>query len=123
MKIHEYQGKELFRKYNVPVPNGVVIDDAKDAAKAAEKLGTKVTVVKAQIHAGGRGKGGGVKLAKSPKEAEQHAKKILGMTLVTHQTGPEGRLVRRVLPDGSGRTPRAQGPPRRVRKDASCAGS
>ena len=97
MKIHEYQGKELFRKYNVPVPNGVVIDDAKDAAKAAEKLGTKVTVVKAQIHAGGRGKGGGVKLAKSPKEAEQHAKKILGMTLVTHQTGPEGRLVRRVL--------------------------
>ena len=97
MKIHEYQGKELFRKYNVPVPNGVVIDDAKDAAKAAEKLGTKVTVVKAQIHAGGRGKGGGVKLAKSPKEAEQHAKKILGMTLVTHQTGPEGRLVRKVL--------------------------
>ncbi len=97
MKIHEYQGKELFRKYNVPVPNGVVIDNAKDAAKAAEKVGTKVVVVKAQIHAGGRGKGGGVKLAKSTKEAEEHARKILGMTLVTHQTGPEGRLVRKVL--------------------------
>ncbi|QPJ62780.1 MAG: ADP-forming succinate--CoA ligase subunit beta [Candidatus Nitronauta litoralis] len=96
MKIHEYQGKQLLGKYGVPVPNGVLIHDAKDAAKAATKVGTKITVVKAQIHAGGRGKGGGVKLAKSPKEAEQHAKKILGMTLKTHQTGPEGRLVKKV---------------------------
>ena len=97
MKIHEYQGKALLAKYNVPVPNGIVIKNAKDAAKTAKKIGTEVVVVKAQIHAGGRGKGGGVKLAKSTKEAEEHASKILGMTLVTHQTGPEGRLVNQVL--------------------------
>ena len=97
MKIHEYQGKELFRKYNVPVPNGKLIHNQSEAAQAAGEIGTPVVVVKAQIHAGGRGKGGGVKLAKSPQEAEQHAGNILGMTLVTHQTGPEGRLVKKVL--------------------------
>ncbi len=87
----------MFAKYNVPVPNGILVSKPADAAKAARKLGTKVTVVKAQIHAGGRGLGGGVKLAKSPKEAEKYAKQIIGMTLVTHQTGPEGRLVKKVL--------------------------
>ena len=97
MKIHEYQAKEILRKYNVPVPNGVLISKKSEAAKAAKKLGTSVVVVKAQIHAGGRGKGGGVKLAKSPQEAEKHAGKILGMTLVTPQTGDEGRLVKKVL--------------------------
>ncbi|MCH6579858.1 MAG: ADP-forming succinate--CoA ligase subunit beta [Nitrospinae bacterium] len=97
MNIHEYQGKELFRKYNVPVPNGILIHDKSEAVRAAGEIGTPVVVVKAQIHAGGRGKGGGVKLAKSPQEAEQYAGDILGMTLVTHQTGPAGRLVRKVL--------------------------
>lgn len=97
MKIHEYQGKELLSKYNVPVPNGKLIHSADEAAEAARELGTSVVVVKAQIHAGGRGKGGGVKLAKSPEEAAQYAGQILGMTLVTHQTGPEGRLVKKVL--------------------------
>ena len=97
MKIHEYQGKELFRKYNVPVPNGKLIHSKSEAVLAASEIGTPVVVVKAQIHAGGRGKGGGVKLAKSPQEAEKHAGDILGMTLVTHQTGPEGRLVKKVL--------------------------
>jgi succinyl-CoA synthetase beta subunit len=97
MKIHEYQGKEIFRKYNIPVPNGKLIHDKSEAVQAAGEIGTPVVVVKAQIHAGGRGKGGGVKLAKSPQEAEQYAGNILGMTLVTHQTGPEGRLVKKVL--------------------------
>jgi len=97
MKIHEYQAKEILRKYNVPVPNGVLISSKSEAAKAAKKVGTKVVVVKAQIHAGGRGKGGGVKLAKSPAEAEKHAGNIIGMTLVTPQTGAEGRLVKKVL--------------------------
>ena len=97
MKIHEYQAKEILRKYNVPVPNGVLVSSKSEAAKAAKKVGTKVVVVKAQIHAGGRGKGGGVKLAKSPVEAEKHAGNILGMTLVTPQTGAEGRLVKKVL--------------------------
>ena len=97
MKIHEYQAKEILRKYNVPVPNGILITKKSEAAEAAKKLGTDVVVVKAQIHAGGRGKGGGVKLAKSPQEAEKHAGNILGMTLVTPQTGPEGRLVKKVL--------------------------
>ena len=97
MKIHEYQAKEILRKYNVPVPNGVLISSKSEAAKAAKKVGTKVVVVKAQIHAGGRGKGGGVKLAKSPAEAEQHAGNIIGMTLVTPQTGADGRLVKKVL--------------------------
>ena len=97
MKIHEYQAKEILRKYNVPVPNGVLVSSKSEAAKAAKKVGTKVVVVKAQIHAGGRGKGGGVKLAKSPAEAEKHAGNIIGMTLVTPQTGAEGRLVKKVL--------------------------
>jgi len=97
MKIHEYQAKEILRKYNVPVPNGVLISKKSEARAAAKKLGTPVVVVKAQIHAGGRGKGGGVKLAKSPAEAEKHTGNIIGMTLVTPQTGPEGRLVKKVL--------------------------
>jgi succinyl-CoA synthetase beta subunit len=97
MKIHEYQAKEILRKYNVAVPNGVLISNKSSAVAAAQKVGTDVVVVKAQIHAGGRGKGGGVKLAKSPQEAEKHAGNILGMTLVTPQTGPEGRRVKKVL--------------------------
>ncbi len=97
MKIHEYQGKELLKKYGVPVPRGIVARTADEAFNAAQELGTEVVVVKAQIHAGGRGKGGGVKLAKSPAEAREVAEKILGMQLVTHQTGPEGRKVRVLL--------------------------
>lgn len=96
MKVHEYQAKEILRRYGVPTPRGVVVDNPEDARKAAETLGGRV-VVKAQIHAGGRGKGGGVKLAKDPAEAAELARKIIGMNLVTHQTGPEGRLVRTVL--------------------------
>ena len=97
MKIHEYQGKELLKKYGVPVPNSIVANTPEEAEQAAKDLGTAVTVVKAQIHAGGRGKGGGVKLAKSPEEAKQIASEMLGMTLVTHQTGPEGREVKTLL--------------------------
>ena len=97
MNIHEYQAKEVLAKYGVAVPKGVVIDNAKKAAAVSRKLGTDIVVVKAQIHAGGRGKGGGVKLAKSPEEAKVHANKIIGMTLVTPQTGPEGRKVKKVL--------------------------
>ena len=97
MKIHEYQGKELLRKYGVNVPRGVFCASVDDAVKAAETLGGKVWVVKAQIHAGGRGKGGGVKVAKSLDEVRQYASQILGMQLVTHQTGPEGQKVRRLL--------------------------
>ena len=94
MKIHEYQGKELLRKFGVPVPRGLVARSPEEAYQAAKELGTDVVVVKAQIHAGGRGKGGGVKLAKSADEAREIAQKMLGMKLVTHQTGPEGREVR-----------------------------
>lgn len=97
MKIHEYQGKELLRKFGVPVPRGLVARTPEEAYQAAKELGTDVVVVKAQIHAGGRGKGGGVKLAKSPEEAREIAQKMLGMKLVTHQTGPEGREVRVLL--------------------------
>jgi len=97
MKIHEYQGKELLRKFDVPVPRGIVARTADEAYQAAKELGSSVVVVKAQIHAGGRGKGGGVKLAKSPDEARELAEKMLGMNLVTHQTGPEGREVRVLL--------------------------
>ncbi len=93
MKIHEYQGKQIFKKYGVPVPRGIVAKTPEEAEKAALELGTKVTVVKAQIHAGGRGKGGGVKLAKSPAEAKKLASEILGMMLKTVQTGPEGQKV------------------------------
>jgi len=96
MKIHEYQGKEIFRKFGVAVPRGILARTPEEAEKAAATLGTKVTVVKAQIHAGGRGLGGGVKLAKSPAEAKELASKILGMMLKTHQTGPEGQKVRMV---------------------------
>ena len=97
MNIHEYQGKEIFRKFGVPTPRGIPAFSVDEAVKAAETLGGKVWVVKAQIHAGGRGKGGGVKVAKSPAEVKELAGKILGMTLVTHQTGPEGRKVHRLL--------------------------
>src|SRR5712691_2471058 len=97
MKIHEYQAKAILMRHGVPVPRGETLSDASEAAAIARTLGTKVVVVKAQIHAGGRGKGGGVKLAKSPEDAEKLAKAMLGMTLVTHQTGPEGRVVGRVL--------------------------
>ncbi|EXI74296.1 MAG TPA: ADP-forming succinate--CoA ligase subunit beta [Candidatus Accumulibacter phosphatis] len=97
MKIHEYQGKELLKKFGVVVPRGVFCPTVEDAVKAAESLGGKVWVVKAQIHAGGRGKGGGVKVAKSLDEVRQYASQILGMQLVTHQTGPAGQKVRRLL--------------------------
>ncbi len=97
MKIHEYQAKELLKQYGVPVPNSIVVRSSEEAEEAAQKLGTDVVVVKAQIHAGGRGKGGGVKLAKSPTEAKEIATEMLGMNLVTHQTGPEGREVKTLL--------------------------
>jgi succinyl-CoA synthetase beta subunit len=97
MKIHEYQAKAILAQHGVPVPRGEETSDPGDAQAIAKRLGTKVVVVKAQIHAGGRGKGGGVKLAKSPEEAERIARDMLGMTLVTHQTGPEGRVVSRLL--------------------------
>jgi len=97
VKIHEYQGKELFRKYGVPTPNGLPCFTVDEAVEAAKKLGGKVWVVKAQIHAGGRGKGGGVKVAKSLDEVRDRAKQILGMQLVTHQTGAGGQKVRRLL--------------------------
>ncbi len=97
MKIHEYQAKEILRNYGVPVPRGGVAFSVDEAVKRAEDLGTEICVVKAQIHAGGRGKGGGVKLARGIEEVRKHAHEILGMTLVTHQTGPEGRLVKKLL--------------------------
>jgi succinyl-CoA synthetase beta subunit len=97
MKIHEYQAKEILRKYGVPTPRGVPCFSVEEAVEAAQSLGTKVCVVKAQIHAGGRGKGGGVKIAKSIDEVRQYAGQILGMQLVTHQTGPQGQKVRRLL--------------------------
>src|SRR5580692_518531 len=96
MKIHEYQAKALLARFNVPVPRGEVARTADEAEAAAKKIGGSV-VVKAQIHAGGRGKGGGVKIAKDAAEARAIAEKMLGMTLVTHQTGPEGRVVQRLL--------------------------
>jgi succinyl-CoA synthetase beta subunit len=97
MKIHEYQAKEVLRKYGVPTPRGVACFSVDEAVKAAASIPGKVWVVKAQIHAGGRGKGGGVKVAKSPDEVKTYAGKILGMQLKTHQTGPEGQKVRRLL--------------------------
>ena len=97
MKIHEYQGKELLRKFGVVVPRGVPAFTVDEAVSAAEKLGGPVWVVKAQIHAGGRGKGGGVKLARSMEEVRKLSSEILGMQLVTHQTGPTGQKVRRLL--------------------------
>jgi succinyl-CoA synthetase beta subunit len=97
MKIHEYQAKDILRSFGIPVPKGGVAETPEEARKIAEGIGEKAIVVKAQIHAGGRGKGGGVKIVSHPKEAEKATKEILGMTLVTHQTGPAGRLVRKVL--------------------------
>ncbi|MBU6505203.1 MAG: ADP-forming succinate--CoA ligase subunit beta [Betaproteobacteria bacterium] len=97
MKIHEYQAKEILRKYGVPTPRGIPCFSVEEAIAAGKTLGGNVAVVKAQIHAGGRGKGGGVKVAKSPAELETYARQIFGMQLVTHQTGPEGQKVRRLL--------------------------
>src|SRR5712692_1021736 len=96
MKIHEYQAKAMLAPYGVPVPRGEVAHTVPEAEQAAQKLGGSV-VVKAQIHAGGRGKGGGVKVVKNAEEARSAADKMLGMTLITHQTGPEGRVVQRLL--------------------------
>src|SRR5688500_9047731 len=97
MKIHEYQGKEIFRRFGLPTPKGIPCFSVDEAVSAAKTLGGNVWVVKAQIHAGGRGKGGGVKVAKSLDEVRERAKQILGMQLKTHQTGPEGQKVRRLL--------------------------
>jgi succinyl-CoA synthetase beta subunit len=97
MKIHEYQAKSILAAHGVPVPRGEVAFNAAEAGEIARRLGTNIVVVKAQIHAGGRGKGGGVKLSKAADEAEKIAREMIGMTLVTHQTGPEGRTVGRVL--------------------------
>jgi succinyl-CoA synthetase beta subunit len=97
VKIHEYQAKSVLARFGVTVPRGEVAFTPQEASEIARRLGGGVVVVKAQIHAGGRGKGGGVKIARSPDEAEQFARHMLGMTLVTHQTGPEGRKVGRVL--------------------------
>ena len=97
MKYHENKGKEILKKYGVPVPRAIPAFSVDDAIKAAQALGGSVWVVKAQIHAVGRGKGGGVKVAKSMDEVKQYAEQILGMQLVTHQTGPEGQKVRRLL--------------------------
>jgi succinyl-CoA synthetase beta subunit len=96
MNVHEYQAKALFRQFGVAVPDGELATTPGEAEAAAKRLDADVVVVKAQVHAGGRGKGGGIQLAKSPAEAKQRASEILGMTLVTHQTGPEGKLVRKV---------------------------
>jgi succinyl-CoA synthetase beta subunit len=97
MKIHEYQAKEILRRYNVPVPRGQVAFSVEEAIKVAKDLGTEVIVVKAQIHAGGRGKGGGVKLARNIDQVNELASGILGMNLITHQTGPQGRIVKKLL--------------------------
>src|SRR5580692_2495546 len=97
MNIHEHQAKAVLKDFGVPVPRGYPAFSIDEAVQAAEKLGGPVWVVKAQIHAGGRGKGGGVKIAKSVNEVGELAGKMLGMKLVTHQTGPEGRIVRRLL--------------------------
>ena len=97
MKIHEYQGKEIFRRYEIPTPEGIPVFSVKEALDAYDKLGVNTVVVKAQIHAGGRGKGGGVKLAHSSNDVESIAERLLGMQLTTHQTGPQGKEVQRLL--------------------------
>ncbi|KJS02802.1 MAG: succinyl-CoA synthetase subunit beta [Desulfobulbaceae bacterium BRH_c16a] len=97
MKIHEFQAKELFRKYDVPVPDGQSVESVEEAVTVCKRLGSYPVVLKAQIHAGGRGKGGGVKLVRSEQEARAAADTILGMTLITHQTGPEGKVVKTLL--------------------------
>ena len=108
MKIHEYQAKELLRRFDVRVPRSIVAESVEEASAAASELGLPV-VVKAQIHAGGRGKGGGVKLARTADEVIERAGSILGMTLVTHQTGPEGRLVKTLLIEEGQRVLRESG--------------
>ena len=124
MKIHEYQAKAILARHGVPVPRGEEASTAAEAREIAKRLGGSVVVVKAQIHAGGRGKGGGVKLARSADEAERIARDMLGMTLVTHQTGPEGRVVgaraRRRRPADDARAvsePRARSRGRQARHD------
>jgi succinyl-CoA synthetase beta subunit len=97
MKIHEYQAKEILKSYGVPVPKGRVAESTEEAGRIAKEIGAETLVVKAQIHAGGRGKGGGIQVVHSAREAQSATKKILGMTLITHQTEPAGRLVRKVL--------------------------
>ena len=97
MKIHEYQAKQILAKYGVPVPKGSAAFSVDDAVKSAEDLNTEVCVVKAQIHAGGRGKGGGVKVSKGLESVRENAEGILGMQLVTHQTGPDGQKVKQLL--------------------------
>src|SRR5688500_9025813 len=97
MKIHEYQAKAILSKYGVPVPRGEVAFSAQEAGAIARRLGSRVVVVKAQIHAGGRGKAGGVKVVRGPDEAETAAKALIGHTLVTYQTGPTGQVVSRLL--------------------------
>ena len=102
MNIHEYQAKEVLRAFGVPVPKGKAAFTVEEAVAAAQELGGPVWVVKAQIHAGGRGKGGGVKVVKSIDEVKAEATRMLGMTLITHQTGPHGRVVKRIyIEDGS----------------------
>ena len=97
MKIHEYQAKKIFAQYGIPIPKGNVAFSVEGAAQVSREIGPPPYIIKAQIHAGGRGKGGGVKKAESINEVEKVAKSILGMTLVTHQTGPEGKKVRKLL--------------------------
>ena len=97
MKVHEYQGKEIFRNYNIPTPKGISAFSLKEAVEAYNKLDSKTVVIKAQIHAGGRGKGGGVKLAHNLDDVKLIVNEILGMNLITHQTGPEGKDVQRLL--------------------------
>jgi hypothetical protein len=96
MKIHEYQAKQILSRFDVQIPKGEVADNPSDALKIAENIGHRV-VLKAQIHAGGRGKGGGIRIANNPQEAEQIAEEMIGMTLITHQTGPEGKIVKKIL--------------------------
>src|SRR5262245_59876361 len=97
MKIHEYQAKAILRRYGVATPRGIPCFSVVEAVDAGNKLGGSAWVVKAQIHAGGRGKGGGVKVARSPEQLREYAAAMLGMRLITHQTGPEGQLVKRLL--------------------------
>ncbi|MBC8228640.1 acetate--CoA ligase family protein, partial [bacterium] len=97
MNIHEYQAKEILKAHGVDVPAGKMADTPEKAEQIARELGCEQFVVKAQIHAGGRGKGGGIRLANSPEEVKRHAEQMIGMQLVTHQTGPEGKLVKKIL--------------------------
>lgn len=107
MNIHEYQAKELFRKYGIPVGAGEVAHNTEEAIEITKKLGGTIWVVKAQIHAGGRGKAGGVKLCKSKEEVRDYTNSLLGSTLVTHQTGPQGQIVRKVYVESAANVGRA----------------